>query len=100
MTGTTIYIDRDGQELELDITGSVIPYVPARLYGHPDTWCPEEGGEVEIETITLAGKPWNGKLTKDEQREAEEALQRAARDRNERDAEDAAEARADRYYDD
>lgn len=47
--------DESGEtkEVKLEITGSHSPVVPARRGGHPDTWTPEEGGETEIENITI-----------------------------------------------
>ena len=30
-------------------------YIPARMYGHPDTWEPAEGGEIEITSIMYKG---------------------------------------------
>lgn len=33
------------------IKGNVIPYVPAKLSGHPDTWYPDEGEEIEDITV-------------------------------------------------
>ena len=38
--------ERCQQELEIEIT--IEPIIPARLHGHPDTWCEAEGGDVEI----------------------------------------------------
>lgn len=32
---------------------NLIPYVPARTYGPPENCYPEEGGEIEIETLEL-----------------------------------------------
>ena len=34
-------------EVYVNVT-SYIPYTPAKLSGHPDTWCPPEGGELEF----------------------------------------------------
>lgn len=33
------------------------PYRPAKLTGHPDTWCPEEGGELEWTVLDVEGNP-------------------------------------------
>ena len=35
----------------VDVSYSAEPYTPARLRGHPDSWTPAEGGEVEIGAI-------------------------------------------------
>lgn len=55
-----------------------IPYVPARLDGHPDTWMPPEGGEFEFRIRDRRGHlaPWlEAKLTPaDEERLWEEFL--------------------------
>lgn len=32
------------------------PYIPARLSGHPDSWEPPEGGEIEIEEVEYQTK--------------------------------------------
>jgi len=69
----------DLEEIDLEIEGVATPYSPARLSGHPDTWCPAEGGEVEIEYVLLNGKPWDGELTDSERQYAEEELREAAR---------------------
>lgn len=51
--------------VETDINGIPVwcevyaePYVPARLSGHPDSWTPAEGGEIDIEEVfvKLKGK--------------------------------------------
>ena len=74
--------------VNLTINGLVEPYIPPRLSGHPDTWHPAEGGNVEIEEILFNGERWTGKLTTEERRAAEEDLRRQAQD-------DAEEARAE-----
>jgi len=71
----TIYRGEDEEEeIELEIHGYCTPYIPAKLSGHPDTWAPPEGGDSEIEEILLDGEPWDGHLTKSEERDIEEAL--------------------------
>lgn len=88
----------DYEEIELEIEGVATPYVPARLSGHPDNWCPAEGGEVEIEHILLDGKPWDGELTDSERQYAEEEILEAARlDAEEARAEAQIAAYEDRY---
>lgn len=93
----TIYVYRnnDEDEIELTIVGDVEPYVPAKLSGHPDSWCPSEGGDVCVEAVLLDGKPWQGKLTAEETSEAERALEDAFKDHVDDQAEAAAEARAE-----
>ena len=71
----SISVERDEEEIELEISGTIEPYTPAKMSGHPDTWYPEEGGEVEITGILFNGVPWTGELTEDEVNKAKEALQ-------------------------
>lgn len=106
MTTATIYIERDdeageSQELEIELTGSVEEYRPARLHGHPDTWSPAEGGDVEVENAvckTDAYKHLFVELTKEENEKAKEALQEAAAEEYESRQEAWADAQADDYY--
>jgi hypothetical protein len=41
------------EDIEVEVDGKVSPYVPAKLWGHPDTWAPAEGGEIDDMTFTL-----------------------------------------------
>lgn len=59
-------------ELEIEITGTCTPYIGAKLSGHPDTWAPAEGGDVEDITATLDNQPFE--LTSDEEDKAAELL--------------------------
>ena len=55
---------------------SYIPWRPARLYGHPDSWAPAEG-EVEFQVCDSRGRPapWlEKKLTPAERRRIEGEL--------------------------
>lgn len=55
MKANIIYTDDDG--VEYIIEGEVEPYVPAKLYGHPDDWHPAEGGGVcDIEVWEMDAK--------------------------------------------
>lgn len=54
---------RDDAEVELTIQANVSPLVPGKLFGPPEKCYPDEGGEVEIESIMHQGKPWTGELT-------------------------------------
>lgn len=36
---------------EVEVTCFVDPYIPANMDGHPDTWTPAEGGEIELDEI-------------------------------------------------
>jgi len=80
MYSITLLVERDEEELELHISGSVSSYVPAVTHLRPENCHPSEGGEVEIEKITLKGNEWNGELTDNERTRAEESLTEAARD--------------------
>ncbi len=74
--------DEDGEhfynEYELIIRGDVDPYVPANFRGHPDNWTPPEGGSSCVEEVLIevkgVEKRWTGKLTTEEEKEAEQAL--------------------------
>jgi len=37
--------------IRLAVEFNVSKYIPAKLSGHPDTWCEEEGGELEVQSI-------------------------------------------------
>ena len=108
---TTLVIQRNDDDLELHIFGDAEPYVAGSQRGHPDNWTPDEGGCSCVEGIFLdedAKERWDGKLTKEEEGEAEQALmtqlEEDYRDGQEAAAEAKAEARAeaamDRYDDD
>lgn len=43
-------------EKEYEVSASVSKYVPAKISGPPENCYPAEGGEVEIDSITLNGK--------------------------------------------
>ena len=42
-----------GVDLEIEFDGT--PFVPARIYGHPDDAMPAEGGEATINAVYLDG---------------------------------------------
>jgi hypothetical protein len=94
----TIYVELEGPEIEghevgeieVKVTGTAIPYTPARFRGHPDTWSPAEGGGIEDFEATVDGQPFE--LSRDEEERAVEALQERAADAAEADAEAWAEA--------
>jgi hypothetical protein len=41
----------DVDYIHLAIEFTVSPYIPPKFTGHPDTWCEEEGGELEVQSI-------------------------------------------------
>lgn len=69
---TVLYVERDDEELEVKVTGFVWSFVAGNRSGHPDTWTPDDGGEVEIDKVTLDGRPFE--LTPNERAKAEEKL--------------------------
>jgi hypothetical protein len=91
VTTTTIHIERgedeSWRELTVEVTGTVTPYRAATLLD------PEEGGEVEIDSVTCDGKDFE--LTPSELTKASELLEQRARD----DATEARYARADWEWD-
>jgi hypothetical protein len=70
----TIYVERDGEEIELSVQGEYTPAVRASRGGHPDTWTPAEGDELEIVAVLHADKPWTGELTNEEIARAEDSV--------------------------
>ena len=67
-----LYIQRSDEELELDISASGY-YDPGRLSGPPENCYPPEG-DLEIISIELDGKKWDGQLTGDEYNKVIEKL--------------------------
>lgn len=96
---------RDDEEIELSIYGYGTPYVPDNFRGHPDNWCPSEGGDMDILYIEdeATGKASDITLTKEEEDEAIGALQDALEQAVKEDAEewaiDAYESSRDYGYD-
>lgn len=90
----TLYIERDGVEIEVELTGSLSPYDPGCTSGPPENCYPPEGGEVEDIEAKVQGKPFE--LTAAEMTKAEEALFEANQD-----ADDGGDEDYDRgeYYD-
>lgn len=65
---------RDGEELELDITGEI-----DILRGVPYRGC-DPDPDATVTAVMLAGAPWAGQLTEEEEREAERSMVQAWRD--------------------
>jgi len=63
-------------EVEVEVLGSVEPYIPARTWGHPDSWYPAEGGEAEVHGAYMQrhGCWVEVELTSEETRELEGLL--------------------------
>lgn len=84
----TLYVERQDQELELSITGTVSHYVPAKTHLRPEDCYDASGGEVEITSIKLRGVDWDGELTEGELLLAEQELFEAYKDAVEADYDD------------
>lgn len=82
MATITMTIERgdedDWRELTVEVSGTVIPYLPARTYGPPELCPPAEGGEVEDIEVRCATE--DVELTDDELARAIEALEELAED--------------------
>lgn len=99
----TIYVERpvpvtrddvdNTVELEIEVSGSAVPFVRGCYSGPPERCYPDEGGYVEDVSATWEGLPFV--LTDKEEESAQEALQEAADDAREAAAEAWAEARAE-----
>lgn len=72
MTTTTIYVERNGEELEVEVSAHVSPIVRGRYHGPWEDCYPDEGGEVGTVTATFEGKPFE--LTDAELSDAEDRL--------------------------
>lgn len=67
-------VERDEEEIELQVTGYIEPFIRGRLSGAPEDCFPDEGGVAEIKDVKLGGKIWEGELTKAEVESAESDL--------------------------
>lgn len=68
-------------EVEYEVHGHVSEFVPAKISGPPEHCHPAEGGEVEIEQITLGGKEVpESAFSSKELEQMEESLAEAAGD--------------------
>ncbi len=70
----TIYVERNGQELELALIGSYQPSDPGHTTGSSDSWYAPVGAEADLEGVLLSGHPWSGNLSAEEEALAVEAL--------------------------
>jgi hypothetical protein len=66
MTTITYIIDRDDEDIEIQITARVLPGTPARTNCLPEDCYPSEAGSVDILRIEADGEPWEGTLTEEE----------------------------------
>lgn len=86
-------ITRTQFEIELELTGTVEPITHGRYSGPPERCFPDEGGDVEVETVKCCGCGQAVELTPEERRLAEDALYNEAAKKWAIAAEDAAVAR-------
>ena len=78
MTIDTFCNGVDG-EMDVTVTGDVSPFRAGNRSGHPDTWEPDEGGEVEITKVVRPDGAETSLNSKEEER-AEQMLRDAAGD--------------------
>ena len=82
-------------DAEFEVEFEASRFVPAKTYGPPENCHQAEGGEVEIETVTVGGfeiKDFLSESTMTQlQKMAEEAAQELFQDQDDQAAEDAAE---------
>lgn len=50
-------VELDIGGITLEVTGKYTPPTAADKSGHPDTWEPEEPGELDITAVALDGNP-------------------------------------------
>ena len=46
----------EGVQMPIRVLGVKQPYIPANRRGHPDTWTPAEGGELEDLRVFSGGR--------------------------------------------
>lgn len=66
----------DGEDAEVEVTGTISPFVRGRTQGLPENCYPDEGGDVEVEKVTLDGKPFE--LSDAQEEAAKDLLAEAA----------------------
>lgn len=88
----TTYLYRDDDEIEVTVAYTCTPFVDATY------WQPAEGGEVEIDSVTRDGAPFETTEAEDDKL-VDEATQHATEDMAD-DAAAAAEYRAEQRADD
>jgi hypothetical protein len=76
---TTILVERNGEEIEVDLEGEFGASSPAKgMMGPWENSSPTEGGDLDAMTITVNGQPFE--LSEEEMQKAESALQAADAD--------------------
>ena len=75
----TFYVERDNEEVVLEVEFDVYPLVRGRYDGPPENCYPDEGGYAEITNVFVDSKKrvlWDDELTRDEEiRISEEAYE-------------------------
>ena len=72
----TIFVERNGEEIEVDLEGEFTACSPAKgMTGPWESSSPAEGGELDYVKASVDGKPFE--LTEEETQKAENALQAA-----------------------
>lgn len=85
----THVVRRNGEEVELEIEGSVSAIILGKYHGPPEDCYPDEGGDVEILKVTRNGIDITDEaLTSAEQEEVETKLREAAESSYEGDFDD------------
>lgn len=69
---TTILVERNGEEIEVELEGEISACSSAKTYGPPEACSPAEGGELDSMEATVNGQPFE--LTEEEVQKAENAL--------------------------
>lgn len=87
---TSVTITRTEFDIDLEVTGYVQPIVHGHYSGPPERCFPDEGGDVDIETVKCACCGQAVELSDDETKVIEAALYNAAAAQWEMAAEDAA----------
>lgn len=77
---TQFCVERGEEEVELTLVGQFSPGDPGKVSGPPENCWPPEPAEAEVEQVLKDGKPWDGKLTEEEEDAAVEALLKAGDD--------------------
>jgi hypothetical protein len=51
----TVYLERDGEEFELEVEAEMSPFIPARGPSWDSPGEPAEGGEIEVLSVKYQG---------------------------------------------
>ncbi len=56
----TVYLERDGEEFELEVEADLSPYIPASGPSWNSPGEPAEGGEIEVTSVKYKGEELGG----------------------------------------